>query len=198
MLSPAEGYLSPCPSLSLSLLALCSLPLPPGNKESLGQITPLHVVILGPTFPYIISLLCHPYLPAALSKHRLSVSLLVLLPATLFPSLMLRPTEGQRASSWSRGLYFHSIVTCAAIFLSIMASIIVPIDHNTREPGRAVLSMLLGLGPLSLSGFWICLWQKTILQTGHRDPMLSKSGQRHGQAFSFCDFFYDLSFIINM
>jgi hypothetical protein len=34
-------------------LALCSLLLPPGNKESLGQITPLHVVILGPIFPYI-------------------------------------------------------------------------------------------------------------------------------------------------
>jgi hypothetical protein len=28
-------------------LALCSLPLPPGNKEPLGQITPLHVVTFG-------------------------------------------------------------------------------------------------------------------------------------------------------
>jgi hypothetical protein len=43
MPSLTEGYLSPCPSL----------PLPPSNKESLDQITPLHVVILGPTFPYI-------------------------------------------------------------------------------------------------------------------------------------------------
>jgi hypothetical protein len=42
MLSPTEGYLSPCLSLSLS-----SLPLPPSNKESLGQITPLHVVTFG-------------------------------------------------------------------------------------------------------------------------------------------------------
>jgi hypothetical protein len=62
----------------------------------------------------------------------LSVSLLVLLFATSFPTLMLRPTYGQRASSWSRGLYFHSIITCAAIFLSIVASITVLIDHNTR------------------------------------------------------------------
>jgi hypothetical protein len=37
MLSPTEGYLSPCPSLPLSLGSLCSLPLPPSNKESLGQ-----------------------------------------------------------------------------------------------------------------------------------------------------------------
>jgi hypothetical protein len=57
MLSLTEGYLSPCLSrsralsLSLSLLSPCSLPLPPSKKESLGQITPLHVVILGPTFP---------------------------------------------------------------------------------------------------------------------------------------------------
>jgi hypothetical protein len=43
MLSPTEGYLSPCPTPS----ALCSLLLPPSNKESLGQITPLHVVIFG-------------------------------------------------------------------------------------------------------------------------------------------------------
>jgi hypothetical protein len=48
MLSPTEGYLSPCPSLPLSLGSLCSFPLLPGNKESLGQITPLHMVILGP------------------------------------------------------------------------------------------------------------------------------------------------------
>jgi hypothetical protein len=53
MLSLTEGYLSPCPSLSLSLSALCSLPLSPSNKESLGQITPLQVVTLGPIFPYI-------------------------------------------------------------------------------------------------------------------------------------------------
>jgi hypothetical protein len=52
MLSPTEGYLSPCPFLPLSLGSLCSLPLPIGNKESLGQITPLHMVTLGPTFPY--------------------------------------------------------------------------------------------------------------------------------------------------
>jgi hypothetical protein len=54
MLSLTEGYLSPCLSLSLSL-SLSQLswlsPSPTGNKESLGQITPLHVVILGPTFP---------------------------------------------------------------------------------------------------------------------------------------------------
>jgi hypothetical protein len=43
MLSLTEGYLSPCPSLSLS----GSLPLPSGNKESLGQITPLRLVTLG-------------------------------------------------------------------------------------------------------------------------------------------------------
>jgi hypothetical protein len=47
MLSLTMGYLSPCLSLSLSL---GSLPLPPGNKESFGQITPLRVVTLGPTF----------------------------------------------------------------------------------------------------------------------------------------------------
>jgi hypothetical protein len=37
----------------IALGSLCSLPLPPGNKESLGQMTPLHVVTLGPMFPYI-------------------------------------------------------------------------------------------------------------------------------------------------
>jgi hypothetical protein len=42
MLSLTEGYLSPCPSLSLG-----SFPLPPSNKESLGQITPLCVVTFG-------------------------------------------------------------------------------------------------------------------------------------------------------
>jgi hypothetical protein len=47
MPSLTDGYLSPCPSLPHSL---GSLPLSPGNKESLGQITPLHVVTLGPTF----------------------------------------------------------------------------------------------------------------------------------------------------
>jgi hypothetical protein len=31
----------------MPLSALCSLPLPPGNKECLGQITPLHVVTFG-------------------------------------------------------------------------------------------------------------------------------------------------------
>jgi hypothetical protein len=43
MLSPNEGYLSPCPSC----FCLGSLPLPPRNKEFLGQITPLHVVTFG-------------------------------------------------------------------------------------------------------------------------------------------------------
>jgi hypothetical protein len=43
MLSLTEGYLSLCPPQ-------LSLPLPPVNKESLGQITPLRVVTLGPTF----------------------------------------------------------------------------------------------------------------------------------------------------
>jgi hypothetical protein len=47
MLSPTEGYLSPCPSLPFSLGSLGSLPLLPSNKESLGQITPLYVVIFG-------------------------------------------------------------------------------------------------------------------------------------------------------
>jgi hypothetical protein len=47
MLSLTEGDLSPCPSLPLSWLSLCSLLLPPGNKESLGQITPLPVVTFG-------------------------------------------------------------------------------------------------------------------------------------------------------
>jgi hypothetical protein len=35
------------------LLSLGSLSLPPSNKESLGQFTPLHVVTLGPTFSNI-------------------------------------------------------------------------------------------------------------------------------------------------
>jgi hypothetical protein len=39
------------------------------------------------------------------------------------PPLTLRSTWGQRTSSWSRGLYYHSIITCAAIFLSTLASI---------------------------------------------------------------------------
>jgi hypothetical protein len=58
MPSLTEVYLGPCPPLSLSLsLSLSALSLSPtqlascqaGNKESLGQITPLHVVTLGPT-----------------------------------------------------------------------------------------------------------------------------------------------------
>jgi hypothetical protein len=53
MLSLTEGYLSPCPSLSGSL---GSLPLPPGNKESLGQITPLRMVTWGlPLVPWLRS-----------------------------------------------------------------------------------------------------------------------------------------------
>jgi hypothetical protein len=40
MLSLTEGYLSPCPAPPLSWLS----PSPTGNKESLGQITPLRVV----------------------------------------------------------------------------------------------------------------------------------------------------------
>jgi hypothetical protein len=44
MLNPTEGYISPCPSC-FSLLALWALP--PGNKECLDQITPLHVVTFG-------------------------------------------------------------------------------------------------------------------------------------------------------
>jgi hypothetical protein len=47
MLSPTEGHLSPCPSCFSLSLSLGSLALPPGKKESLGQITPLHVVTFG-------------------------------------------------------------------------------------------------------------------------------------------------------
>jgi hypothetical protein len=35
---------------------------------------------------------------------------------TLFLPLMFRPTQCQRASPWSRGLYFHSIIICVPIF----------------------------------------------------------------------------------
>jgi hypothetical protein len=42
---------------------------------------------------------------------------LILLPATSFSPLMLGLTWGQRASSWSSGLYFHGIITWADVFL---------------------------------------------------------------------------------
>jgi hypothetical protein len=71
-------------------------------------------------------------------------------PATLFPSLMLGPTQGQRASSWSRGLYFHSIITCTAIFLSIMASILVLIDRSTREGRQSNIKHASRIRPITL------------------------------------------------
>jgi hypothetical protein len=42
-----------------SLGCLGSLPLPPSNKESLGHITPLHVVVLGPIFPTMLMIWEH-------------------------------------------------------------------------------------------------------------------------------------------
>ena len=53
-------------------------------------------------------------------------------PTTFLP-LMLGPLFGvQRASSWFRGLYFHSIITCVAVFLSTMASMRLEMDVITR------------------------------------------------------------------
>jgi hypothetical protein len=71
---------------------------------------PLHVQI-----PQVLSL-CYA-IPTSLPRYQNSglVCFLILLPATIFPPLMLRPTQGQRASSWPRGLYFHTIITCKAI-----------------------------------------------------------------------------------
>jgi hypothetical protein len=98
---------------------------------------PLHVEI-----PQVFSL-CNTILTSLLLYQNpgLSVSFLALFPAVAFPVLMLRPALPQRASSGSRGLYFHNIITCVAIFLCIMVSVIVLVDLNTGEPGRAVLSM---------------------------------------------------------
>jgi protein-S-isoprenylcysteine O-methyltransferase Ste14 len=79
-----------------------------------------------------ISLLCHPFPLLHYQNTNLSVSFLVLLPVTLFPPLMPRPTQGQRASSWFRGLYFYSIITWAAVFLSLVASIMILMVHNTK------------------------------------------------------------------
>jgi hypothetical protein len=85
------------------------------------------VTFLFQFFKFYLSAM--PYLPpATLSELRPS---LILLHATLFPTFS-GPTSGQRASSWSRGLYIHSIITYAAIFLSIMAYIIVLIERSTR------------------------------------------------------------------
>jgi hypothetical protein len=61
MPSLTEGYLSPCPPLSL----FGSLHLQPGNKESLGQITLLHVVTFG---TYISNILV-PWLRWGLSTN---------------------------------------------------------------------------------------------------------------------------------
>ena len=42
------------------------------------------------------------------------------------------PPLGQRASTWFRGLHFHSIITCVTIFLSTMASMRLETDHVSR------------------------------------------------------------------
>jgi hypothetical protein len=78
-------------------------------------------------FKFYLSALPSP----PLSEHSVFLFCPLLLPATLLPPLMLGPTQGQRALSWSRSLYFHNIITCMAVFLSIMVSIIVLIDHST-------------------------------------------------------------------
>jgi hypothetical protein len=49
-----------------------------------------------------------------------------------FPFWCSDPLLTQRALSWSLFLYFHSIITWAAVFLSIVASITVLKDHSTR------------------------------------------------------------------
>jgi hypothetical protein len=69
-------------------------------------------------------------------------------PCHIIPTLMLGPTYSQRASSWFRDLCFHSIITCVAIFLFIVASITVLIDTIPWEQGRILLSMPLEWDPM--------------------------------------------------
>jgi hypothetical protein len=122
----SNPYMITCNSVGYFTLVLCDfLPTP-------------QCYVTFSTFGFLrFYLSAMPFLPLCYSirTQALSVFLQVLLPATLFPPLMLRSTWGQRASSWSRGLYFYSIITCAAVFLSIVASIMVLIDCNRGEPG---------------------------------------------------------------
>jgi hypothetical protein len=79
-----------------------------------------------------ISLLCHPFPLLHYQNTDLPASFLALLSATLFPPLMVRSTSGQRASPGSRVLYFQRIITCAAVFLSVVASLLLLRGCNTR------------------------------------------------------------------
>jgi hypothetical protein len=60
------------------------------------------------------------------------------------------------------------------------------IDHSTRGARQGNIKHAPRIRPIALSEFWIHLRQRTILQTGHWDPILSKSGRGSGQDFSFC------------
>jgi hypothetical protein len=57
------------------------------------------------------------------------------LPAT-FPPLMLRPTSRSKASSWFRGLYFHSVIMWPRVVF--LAHILI-ILHISFLPGQASL-----------------------------------------------------------
>jgi hypothetical protein len=88
------------------ILVLCDFPLPGATWPSSCS-----------DFSGFISLLCHPYLSTTFSGLRPSLFSSDPPPCYVIPPLML-------------GSYFHSIITCAAIFLSVMASIIVQYQGN--------------------------------------------------------------------
>jgi hypothetical protein len=83
------------------------------------QVTFPNTVFLGFTVALIIS---HYHFIISLSPP--------CLPAT-FPPFEADPFLGQRASSWSRGLYFYSIIyTSSCLFFFIVASIMVLKDRS--------------------------------------------------------------------
>jgi hypothetical protein len=60
------------------------------------------------------------------------------------------------------------------------------IDHSTRGARQGNIKHAPRIRPIALSEFWIHLRQRTILQTGYWNPILSKSRQGRQQTFSSC------------